>query len=76
MKPSGVPALSRRVREPRGVVVRELVVEGSALGTELADVWVLMLLPLEAIEDVEGATRDTIFMPVVVLVLAGMNSVV
>ena len=78
MNPRGIPALSRRVREPRGVVLCELVTEGFTLGAGLLGARLLTLLVSEAVEGL-GAGPDasvTILTPVVVLVRAGMNRVV
>ena len=75
-----MPTLSRRVRQPRGVVLWALVVleEGLRLKVEAADVRLLTLLLAEAAEAVGFGTEasDTILIPVVVPVLAGIKSVV
>ena len=52
------------------------MVEGSALLLELVETSVLLLLLLRIEAESEAEARDTIFMPVVVLVLAGIKSVV
>jgi hypothetical protein len=77
-KPRGAPALSRRVRQPRGVVVWALVCDGFGLKVEAADARVLTLLLGEAVEAFGFGTeaRDTILIPVVVPVRAGIKRVV
>ena len=78
MNPRGVPALSRMVSEPRGVVLCELVTEGFALGAGLLGVRLLTLLVSEVVEGL-GVGPDasvTILTPVVVPVRAGMKRVV
>ena len=78
INPRGVPVLSRIVREPRGVVLCELVTEGFILGAGLVGVAMLILLVLETNEGVGLGTdaNVTILIPVVVAVLAGINRVV
>lgn len=63
--------LSRRVRDPRGVVLWELAIEG--LGASVSS-----LSAEEAEEATGGVGSDSVmtFIPVLVLVVAGMKSVV
>lgn len=78
MKPRGIPTLSRIVRQPRGVVLWALVAEGLRLKVEAAEVRVLTLLSGEAVEAFRSGTdaRDTILIPVVLPVRAGIKRVV
>lgn len=71
MRPMGEPALSRRVRDPRGVVLWELAREGLGVG-------VLSVRAEEAEEVGVGGGSDSVmtFIPVLVPVVAGMKSVV
>ena len=76
MNARGVPLLSSNVSEPRGVVLWELVVEGSALVFEVVETSVVLLLLLGEDDEAGAEARETIFIPVEVLVLAGIKSVV
>lgn len=68
MNPSGVPELSRRVSEPEGVVVWDEARDGGG---------VKVLFIEDASELAVGAAAiEMIFIPVLVLLLAGMNRVV
>ncbi len=71
MRPTALPVLSKSVREPRGVVLCELAIGG--LGVNV------LLLSVEAAEEEtvgEVAESVTTFIPMLVLVVAGINSVV
>lgn len=67
IKPSGVPELSRRVREPEGVVDWDEARDGGELK--------VLFTEDESEVGAGAAASETIFTPVLVLVLAGMNRV-
>ena len=68
INPSGVPELSRRVREPVGVVDWEEARDGGGVK--------VLFIEDESDPGTGAAASEMIFTPVLVLVLAGMNRVV
>ena len=68
IKPSGLPELSRRVREPLGVVDCDEARDGGGVK--------VLFIEEESELGAGAAASETIFIPVLVLVLAGMKRVV